>query len=67
MRNHITPDESAWANASRQAHFAATAANSNQRLDLVHDERAEPAAGAIVDSPASVLPASDFEGFGSFS
>lgn len=67
MRNHITPDHAAWPNASQHARFASSVAVSNQRLELVRDDHAEQAAKTNTEHQGTAVPASDFEGFGSFS
>lgn len=68
MRNHITPANAAWPNATHQANLMATSVGSNQRMDLVNDAaEARSMPNALKLEGAVVTPASDFEGFGSFS
>jgi hypothetical protein len=68
MRNHITTTHCALSTASVEAHRVTSVATSNQRLELVHDERSREAEASQSSSPCKSAPASsDFEGFGSFS
>ncbi|WP_264045564.1 hypothetical protein [Methylobacterium flocculans] len=68
MRNHITPANAAWPNASHQANLTATSVGSNQRMDLVNDaSESHSLQNALELEGAVVKPASDFGGFGSFS
>jgi hypothetical protein len=68
MRNYITPDHCALSDALTEAQHLSSVANSNRRLEVVHNERWSDADGASLDLPSKVVPpSSDFEGFGSFS
>ncbi|WP_156648111.1 hypothetical protein [Methylobacterium sp. Leaf88] len=68
MRNHITPDHRALSGPSIEAGQNSGSAAPTQRLERLHDEHGGPAAGPPSrPSGARVSPASDFEGFGSFS
>lgn len=68
MHNHIQSDRPAWLSQSKQPSFGFEVANTNQRLQLTHDERqAGTAQVRAMEASKVVPPSSDFEGFGSFS
>jgi hypothetical protein len=68
MRNYITPDHCALSTPSTEARHVSSVANSNQRLELVKDDRNSNVTDARSNLATKVAPHSiDFEGFGSFS
>lgn len=65
MRNYITPEHCPLSDAAIEARQVSSVANSNQRLELVHNDRLSDAEGNRVGAPSAVV-SSDFQGFGSF-
>ncbi|POR42694.1 hypothetical protein [Methylobacterium sp. V23] len=68
MRNYITPKHCPLSDAAIEKRHVSSVANSNQRLELVQDDRIRDASQKHFSVPSKVVPStSDFEGFGSFS